>query len=39
MTDYSIPAVIALEYGFTLEGASFGAHGETFGEVLFNKER
>ncbi|MGO9309224.1 MAG: glutamine-hydrolyzing carbamoyl-phosphate synthase small subunit [Spirochaetia bacterium] len=29
-------AVLLLEDGFALEGEAFGAHGEAFGEVVFN---
>ena len=29
-------AILVLEDGTTLRGSSFGAHGETFGEMVFN---
>src|SRR5260221_2197225 len=32
----SKPAILVLEDGRTFKGASFGAEGETFGEMVFN---
>lgn len=32
----SNPAILVLEDGRTFKGASFGAEGETFGEIVFN---
>ena len=30
------PAILVLEDGTTFHGTSFGADGETFGEMVFN---
>ncbi|MGH9821234.1 MAG: carbamoyl-phosphate synthase domain-containing protein, partial [Pyrinomonadaceae bacterium] len=32
----SKPAILVLEDGRTFHGASFGAEGESFGEMVFN---
>ena len=34
--DHSVKAILVLEDGRTFNGASFGAGGETFGEMVFN---
>ena len=36
MTSGAQPAILVLEDGTTLRGEGFGAHGETFGEMVFN---
>ncbi|TQN31343.1 carbamoyl-phosphate synthase small subunit [Haloactinospora alba] len=35
-SDSSVPAVLVLEDGRAFHGTSFGARGETFGEIVFN---
>lgn len=35
-SDSSVPAVLVLEDGRVFHGTSFGARGETFGEIVFN---
>ncbi len=36
MTATTVPAILVLEDGSTFRGSSFGAAGETFGEMVFN---